>query len=259
MVTIQELLDDGAGIELTMLGGAVPSEDVVRVVIAETLEEVGEATGKVLVVVTPGALQGREPYEFDIAIRKGAAQGIAAVLLMGQEQTLPTAARIAERSGIAILTAPRGASIADTVLGIDRRLRSDLGDQVDRALQTIDRLRSRSEARALEVLLAEASSAMGVRIGLTDEVDGEPVIVNGETRYRLVADRITLAAQLSLPVVAAAAARWQERRDAEDQAPEQVRAEALTDLVLRESSAIALGAADRLRATGLIPEATHVG
>ena len=256
VATVRDLLAPITTIGLHLAAGDTSDADVSSVLIAETLNAIADAPARSLVVLTAACTQASASYEFDIAVRQAAALGVCGLVFVDATDLSPTTTRLAQRSGLALLGCTPGTSVADVVVTLDQLARGDSGTLVNRALAAMHEVRQLSRGEELDEILVRVSSRLGAAISVADY--GEPVFVNGLVRYHLAVDTHDDATRLALPSIASTLGRWQESLDAERIAPEQARTEALSELLLREGSPIPSVTIDRLRATGLSLDATHI-
>lgn len=258
MLTVAELLDAPTGIGTALAGGVATDKEIQQLILVESLEGVGDQPPGALVVVSPAGLAGRPSYEFDVAVRRAATRGVAALLFAGCDEVPVTASHLAQRTHLALLTCRPETPLALVVTTLDHALRADATTTVQRALNAIDRVADLPPTTTVESILTDVSAALERAVAVSHDPGGHPVHVGGQVRCRLTTDHDDDATRLALPAVAAALGRWQERQDAFREAPQQARGEALTDLIVRESAQASPGLADRLRVTGLNVDATHV-
>lgn len=258
MLTVTELLAAPTGIDITLGGGVAPEVEIAQLILVEGLDQVGDNPKDSLVVVTPAGIAGRPSYEFDVAVRRAATHHVAALLFVDCEAVPVTAARLAERSHIALLRCRAQTPLAVIVTALDHALRADATTSVQRALNAIHSVADLGPAATVQTILDGVSCVLERTVTVGHDPSGQAVYVDGHVRSWIVADRKDDATQLALPAVAAALGRWQERQDALREAPQQARGEALADLVARETTSTPSGLADRLRMTGLNVDATHV-
>ena len=256
MATVRDLLEPVTTIGLHLVAGGLSADEVTSVLIAETLDAISEAPPFSLIVLTATCTQASASYEFDIAVRQAAALGVSGLVFVDPTDLSPTTTRLAERSALALLGCAPGISVTEAVVTLDHLTRGDSGTLVSRALAAIHETRELSRTEPLNEILQRVSLRLGTPISVTDS--GEPVFVNGLVRYHVSVERTDDATRLALPVIVSALGRWHESLDAERIAPEQARTEALSELLIREGSPIPSVTIDRLRATGLSLDATHV-
>ena len=256
MATIRDLLEPITTIGLHLAAGEASDAEVTSVLIAETLDAIAEAPPRSLIVLTATCTHVSASYEFDIAVRQAAALGVSGLVFVDPTALSPTTTRLAERSALALLGCMPGSSVADVVVTLDHLTRGDSGTLVNRALTAIQEIRELPRNEPLNEILERLSLRLGTPLSVADS--GEPVFVSGLVRYHLSVETNDDATRLALPAIASALGRWHESLDAERIAPEQARTEALSELLIREGSPIPSITIDRLRATGLSLDATHV-
>ena len=256
MATIAELLGTTTTIGLNLVGGQPSDDQVTTVVVVEALEVIAHATPGALVLLTPSCTHEQASYEFDIAVRQAAAIGVSALLFAEQTTLSPTTTRLAERSNLALLGCTAGTSVAQLVVTLDQLTRGDSGTLITRALAALEQVKQLSPRDELAEILARVSQQLGVEVVMSDA--GEPVFVNGHARYHLSTPVADDATRLALPGVAASLSRWQALIEAERDAPELARTEALSELLIREGAPVTAQMMDRLRGTGLTLDATHL-
>ncbi len=255
MATIDELLAPITVIGLQLIGGQVPQTPVSEVVVIESLEAIADTTIGSLIVLTPTCTSRSASYEFDIAVRQAAAIGVSGLLFVSPVSLSPTTTRLAERSQLALLGCAPDTTVAQLVVTLDQLTRGDSGTLIARAMAALEQVQDLSPRAELDDILRHVSSHLGTDVRMADY--GERVYVNGHTRYHIAAAVDDDATRLALPGVAAALSRWQAMIDAERHAPEQARTEVLSELLIREDASVNAQMIERLRASGLLLDATH--
>ena len=257
MATVRDLLRHITTAGLYLTAGAVSDVEVTSVLIAETLDAIAQAPPQSLIVLTPSCTQQSASYEFDVAVRQAAAIGVAGLVFSDTTTLSHTTTRLAERSSLALLGCAPRTAVADLVVTLDQLTRGDSGTMMNRALAALAETGELRLDEPLDEILLRISKRLGTPIVVADS--GEAVYVNGMVRYHLRVETDDHATRLALPSIAAALGRWQESLDAQRDAPEQARTEALSEVLIREGSPIPPLTIDRLRATGLSLDATHLG
>ncbi len=256
MATIADLLNTTTTVGLHLVGGRGSNDPVTTVVVVESLESIPDASPGALVLLTPACTHEHASYEFDVAVRQAAAIGVSGLLFAEPTALSPTTTRLAERSGLALLGCGAGTSVAALVVTLDQLTRGDSGTLITRALAALEQVKRLTPRDDLAEILDRVSSHLGTDVAMSDA--GEPVVVNGYVRYHLKTSHDDDATRLALPGIAAALSRWQAVMESERDAPEQARTEALSELLIREGAPITAQMMDRLRATGLLLDSTHL-
>lgn len=258
-LTTADLLAQADRLGLRHLAGPAAGPPITRVELAG-LDAVDSMPPGTLVVLPAG---GRlEPYRLDIAVRQASARGLAALVFLTDVRLPDTAALLADRGGVTILTAV-GAGASDLAFALDRLVSGGASETMTRASFTIEQAtRAAAGMRGRDDILDAASAAAGVRIALVEDptvawTDGDAVCIGDVPIGRLVPDRDDPAVAIALPVIASVLSRSLQREMRERYAPTQSRADLIVELVLAESSRVEgfIGQAARL---GLPLHLSHV-
>ena len=176
--TVRELLSAPDLSALTLLAG--DGTRVVRSVrIVAEQRELRELTADELAVMLPKAFI--EGHLFDVALRDTAATGAAAVVLTGVDTGAiePTARRIADRYGLALLSASASYEPTRLVIAVARVL----GGDASTALARVDTARRLiAEASTADAILVAAAEALATDVAIREPDQAEPaavVVVDG--------------------------------------------------------------------------------
>ncbi len=171
-VSVGELLSAPDLSALSLLAG--DATGVVRSVrVVAELPELRVLGPGDLAVVMPAVSTQAQGHQFDVALRDTAATGAAAVVLTGVDADAvePTARRIADRCGLALLVAPPGAAPTALVLAVARELSGD----ADSALARIDTARRLiATADTADAVLAAAAEALATDVAVREPGRAEP-------------------------------------------------------------------------------------
>ncbi|GAB1511257.1 PucR family transcriptional regulator [Actinophytocola sp. KF-1] len=129
-----------------------------------------------LAVVVPSVSAQAQGHQFDVALRDTAATGAAAVVLtgVGADAVEPTARRIADRCGLALLAAPPDADPTSLVLAVAR----ELGGDTESALARVDTARRLiATADTADAVLAAAAEALATAVAVREPGRAEPAAV----------------------------------------------------------------------------------
>jgi sugar diacid utilization regulator len=254
MPLVSDLLRTGSRLPIRLLAGPAQGRPLSMVTAVESLQELSHAPRGTLAVVTGRAAGHAPDYQMDVAVRQAAERTLAAVVLVGRHSLPITAVRLAERAGLAVLTAPAEWDVADLVLHIDRIIRGGAADAIARAQAALAAIRESEPAGSEEDLLARVTIALAREVTWTDG-PGEPVSVDGRLLGELAGPPDD-AVDLVLPAVAAALSRMRAATLAREMAPGQTRAEVITELIIAERMQ-AGRMAERARGLGFPVDGLH--
>ncbi|GAB2830315.1 PucR family transcriptional regulator [Actinocorallia aurea] len=247
----------GSPIPFTLLAGPSDGIALTAVTAVETLDHLERAPAGALAVVTAQPWARTAGYQLDIGVRTAAERHLAALVLVGGVETLPiTAARLAERAGLAVLAVPAGWDVADVVVQLDHVIRGGAADALGRAQHALRIVAD--HPGPVERLLADVSGALRRTITQDregEDGEGEPVWVNGR-RHGAVSGPPDDAVRLVLPALAAAVGRIRGAELDRAIAPGQTRSDVLASLLSAER-AQAGQLADRARALGFAVDELH--
>ncbi|WP_328334285.1 PucR family transcriptional regulator [Streptomyces sp. NBC_00455] len=254
MPYVADLLGPGSVIPFALLAGPTAETELTAVAAVESLRAVAHVPPGALVVVTGRSTARAAGYQVDVAIRTAAELGVPALLLIGVTELPRTAAHLATRARLAVLSVPEDVDVAKAVLHLGQVIRSDAADALARADAALDVLRTPGESPA--GLLARVSEALGRPLSLTDEADeGEPVWVAGRCRGGVTGPKDD-AVRLVLPAVAAAVSLQRTRAFERETAPEDARSDVVSELIVFER-AQAGQLAERARMLGFPVDEVH--
>jgi sugar diacid utilization regulator len=122
------------------------------------------------VLLTRSASAYASTYRFDVALRIARARKVAAIVLAGADvaSITPTAAAIADRSGMAILATGSKADLAQLAVGIARELAGDAEAALVRAHTAVRGIEAHPADGAAQQLLEHAGAALSVPLSMTD-------------------------------------------------------------------------------------------
>ncbi|TDC51940.1 hypothetical protein E1281_19720 [Actinomadura sp. KC345] len=266
MSHVVDLLRSGSRIPLTLLAGPAEAVPLTSVTAVEGLDRLHGAPPDSLVVVTGRSASQAAGYELDIAVRTASERGVAALVLIGGGPLPITAARLAERAGLAVLAAEEDCDVAEVVLYLGQVIRGDAADSLARAQAAIQIVREFGDApdpddaddRVAE-LLARVGAVLGRTLSTSEDAAGphagEPIRVAGR-RHGGVTGPPDDAVRLVLPAVAAEIGRLRQLALERATAPGQTRSDILTELIVTEHPH-AGALADRARGLGLAVDDLH--
>ncbi|MGI5204011.1 PucR family transcriptional regulator [Spirillospora sp. CA-108201] len=263
MSFVADLVGTGSRIPLTLLAGPADAVPLTSVTAVEALARLQRAPEGALVVVTGRSAARAAGYELDIAMRTAAERGVPALVLIGCGPLPITAARLADRARLAVLTAEEDCDVAEVVLYLGQVIRGDAADSLARAQAALRIVREVGEAPGpgdadfrVVALLERVGAVLGRTLTTTDEPAGaEPIWVAGR-RQGGVTGPPDDAVRLVLPAVAAAIGRMRQFALERATAPGQTRSDIVTELIVSER-AQAGALADRARLLGLAVDDLH--
>lgn len=146
---------------------------VSRVALVEDLDDIERVDEQAIVLLTRSASAYASTYRFDVALRIARARKVAAIVLAGADvaSITPTAAAIADRSGMAILATGSKADLAQLAIGIAREIAGDAEAALVRAHTAVRAIEAHPADGAAQQLLEHAGAALSVPLSMTD---GEP-------------------------------------------------------------------------------------
>jgi sugar diacid utilization regulator len=246
-----------------------PRTDAVveRLALIEDLADLRAVPEHTVVLLTRAASEAANTYRFDVALREARSRRVAALVLTARDvaRITPTAAAVADRSGIALLGTGDEIDLSALAVAIARELAGDA---------EVALLRAHTALRAIDAhpadggdtrgLLRSAGAAVGVTIAMVAaQPDGgprRPVLRDGHPDGWLTApaQEGDMAAALDI-VLHAAAANVAARglTDGAVELPAQSRDEVLTDL-LNATPQTRPQIVHRARTLGLAIDGWHV-
>ncbi|MGE5226802.1 MAG: hypothetical protein ACM3OO_07985 [Planctomycetaceae bacterium] len=246
---------------LRPLGAAGARRDVRGVALAEDLGEVEHAPGGSLVLLTRTASADAATYRFDVAVRRGAERGVAALALADpHDRDLSRSARAAaQRADLALLGYGAHEDLAELAASLGALLRGEPERAVEAAaagLRALDR--AREEAAGVAATVAAVGQALpGTALAEpTPGLLGEPIEVEGIREAWLVAPEAGPVQTLLLRAAAADVAAAMGRARRAQDAPVRSRSELLTELLATEPGRDG-SLVRRARALGLAVDAWH--
>lgn len=251
-LSVEDLLAQADRLGLRPIAGPVDGVRVTRVDIAE-LDALDALEAGTLAIVP--AHENPAPYLVDVALRRASARGLAGLVFTTELTLAETAASLAERGGVAVLSAP-AAKLSELAVAIDRLLSGGASETMTRAGYAIERATAAAagpDASVDDVLLA-AGQALGVPFSLVHDpavtwVDNDAVCVGEVPIGRLEVAAPDAATALVGPVVASLASRVAQRHVRDRFAPTRSRADLIVELVLAEAA----------RVEGFVGQAAQLG
>jgi sugar diacid utilization regulator len=140
------------------------------VALVEDLDDIERVDEQAIVLLTRSASAYASTYRFDVALRIARARKVAAIVLTGAEvaSITPTAAAIADRSGMAILATGSRADLAQLAVGIARELAGGAEAALVRAHTAVRAIEAHPTDGATQQLLEHAGAALSVPLSMTD-------------------------------------------------------------------------------------------
>lgn len=167
------------GLALEPLGGAAATDrgadpEVASVFLAEDLADLGQAPAASIVVLGAHTNEMVGTYRFDVALRVAAGRGAVALVLADPNAPQPTSTSVtaAQRFGVVLLRNTAPGNVAELLCGLDVALRGPAELALRRAMVTMQRLATRRDTPAAE-LVADVADLADTQIELADRPAGE--------------------------------------------------------------------------------------
>lgn len=167
------------GLTLELLGGAVTMDrgadpEVAGVFLAEDLADLGHAPTASIVVLGAHTNEVVDTYRFDVALRVAAGRGVVAMVLADPAAPQPTSTSVtaAQRYGVVLLRNTAPGNVAELVCALDVALRGPAELALRRAMVAMQRLATRRDTPAAE-LVADVAHLADTQIELADRPEGE--------------------------------------------------------------------------------------
>ena len=140
------------------------------VALVEDLDDIERVDEQAIVLLTRSASAYASTYRFDVALRIARARKVAAIVLAGAEvaSITPTAAAIADRSGMAILAIGSKADLAQVAVGIARELAGDAEAALVGAHTAVRGIEAHPADGDAQQVLEHAGAALSVPLSMTD-------------------------------------------------------------------------------------------
>jgi sugar diacid utilization regulator len=140
------------------------------VALVEDLDDIELVDEQAIVLLTRSASAYASTYRFDVALRIARARRVAAIVLAGADvaSITPTAAAIADRSGMAILATGGKADLAQLAIDIAREIAGDAEAALVRAHTAVRAIEAHPADGAAQHLLEHAGAALSVPLSMTD-------------------------------------------------------------------------------------------
>lgn len=253
------------GERLTHIAGPADAGPLGSVAIAQEVSDLEDAQPDALVVLSRAASAQASGYRLDLAIRlAGSREAAGIVLTDGRDTVAHTAASIAERTGLAVLSAPADTELAGLVLAAERALRGGSDATLERIGRTLAALqRAESAGCSPEELLATAAEAWGRPLELRASAPGDaaaPVLVGDEPEGSVCTPAVrgpdAVAAETIVALTASAIGRAREAARRAADVPVRSRGELLTEFLLAPADA-GNRLLTRMRAAGLAVDGWH--
>jgi sugar diacid utilization regulator len=247
--TVDELLGTAALSGLTRVSRGGGGRMVRRAWLAESLAQLEHAPPASFVLLSAAASAEVGDYRLDVALRWAGIGEVPALAALQPGRWVPTAtaADIADRAGIALVSVPAEIELTGLLLAASREIEGGPARALDRALLALGAI-TRHEPAALagggpQRVLAAAAAALGTGIELlpADSAGtGVPVLSGGEVVGQLAAPgadgELATAARLVLPAAAAAVARIMDAAHRAEDVPIRSRGELLARLLVSQDA-----------------------
>jgi sugar diacid utilization regulator len=229
------------------VGGPLSTE-VLRVALLEEPASLAALPPGTIALLTRRASSETTGYRLDLALRRAGDAAVGAIVLHGDADLQPTALRLAERAGLAVIVLPAEVDGAEALLAADRALRPDAASALARVLRAHAAIERVGEA-SVEAVLDAAGRAAGISLQVHDHGDEPRVTLE-------TLEPGDLAAPVVQRLAADAAARVQRRESRRAELRSRSRAQLLAELLggTAEQSTIV---AERARAHGLRVDGWH--
>jgi sugar diacid utilization regulator len=214
---------------------------VERVAFVEDLDDLEHVQEHAIVLLTRGASAYASTYRFDVALRIARARKVAAMVLAGADvaSITPTAAAIADRSGMAILTTGGDTDLAELAVAIARELAGGADVALVRAHTAVRAVEAHPADGTAERLLEHAGAALSVPLSMVGSEPSAgpraPVRIDDRVAGWVTAPteegNLGLALDIVLHVAAAGVGDAMTRTDRAEDLPIQSREEVLTELL----------------------------
>src|SRR5215472_3265860 len=241
--------------------------EIEQIRLAEQFAELGEAGPGSLVLLGREASAAATDYRFDMGLRWAALQGVAAVAAFASARWQPTvtAADIAERVGLALISVPADIETAWLIRALAREVGGSAEVALARAESGLEAvILAEEQATDLESLRRSVSQALGTRIELRAPAGYEAGVaaVAGQTPFGFFTapdarGDLALASRLVLHAAAAAAGRLHDAARRARELPVRSRSELLAELLMSEA-ALDEDLLDRARQLGIPLGGWHV-
>jgi sugar diacid utilization regulator len=197
-------LAEAPGLQLEYVTGAPDDVAIDSVFVAERLEDLKDAPRNSAVVLGSHVCEAVHGYQFDIALRMAAANGVAAVVLADPDArpVTSTSADAARRFGIAILRQVAPANLATVVTALEATIRGSAELALRRALEAFRRIPP--QVGDPEALVADVAKAAAADIAVRTEPSGDlsfPIALNGEPERWVVIRDASAGSRPELPLV----------------------------------------------------------
>lgn len=263
--TIGQLLSPPPVPGMGAVGDFGADRPVDTVGVAEDLADLAERKPGALVILSRHASPETGDYRFDIAIRRAAAAGVAGVGILEPAalSISPTAHRIAEQAGIALVRIPEGTDIGTLCVELARRLAGGPEAALGQAERGLDAILEAEEDGTVEAIARAAGEVLDAPVEVTSAA-GElaaPISVAGDSEsYLSLAARPGTpqgATRLVMHLAAAAAGRVLAAERRTRDLSERSRMEVLTELIAAGPQHGA-DLVTRARAVGLSIDGWHI-
>jgi sugar diacid utilization regulator len=240
---------------------------VTQVRLAEQLADLDHAPAGTLVVLSRSTSAQAMDYRLDMALRWAAIHQVAGVAVFSAELWRPprTAADIAERADIALVSVPAAMELTWLLSALEREIGGGAGRALGLAEQGLEAvLRAEEDGADLDGLRTGVSRALGSAVEFRPPADGEPgvpVLVGERLLGHFTAPDLhgdlAIAARLVLHAAASAAGRQLDLARRARELPSRSRSELLAELLMSDA-ALGEELLDRARQLGVPVAGWHV-
>jgi sugar diacid utilization regulator len=215
--------------------------EVEGVALIEELGDIDRVGNGAMVLLTHGASVAARSYRFDMALRMARSRGIAALVLPASEagRMTPTAAAVADRSGMALLGTGDDVDLAQLAVAIARELSGGADAALLRAHAALSAMAAHRDGATPNRLVERAGAALGVQLSLTSSEPASgprtPVVLDDHVECWLGAPKQDGDLAIGLEMVMALAAAEVQRALAHarraEELPIQSQTESLSELL----------------------------
>ncbi|MDO9396730.1 MAG: helix-turn-helix domain-containing protein [Herbiconiux sp.] len=223
----------------------LPSQQVERIVILQSLAALQTVPQNSVVVVPEGLFTRQDSSGLDMLLRRVAERGVLAVLIQGLVQVPSRLQRLTSRFGVAVLGCPADVDLGDLVTSLNHSVSGGPADTLLRVSVALDRIREWIEERAGDdpaKLVRDVGVILGEPISFDLTVEhGDPVLANGVVVGHIGTgnDSVpTIEVQLVLPALSHAIGSRLALANLQEKAMEEERSRALTALIVGDSASV---------------------
>jgi sugar diacid utilization regulator len=215
--------------------------EVERVALIEDLGEIERVPEGAIVLLARGASAAAGTYRFDMALRTARGRRIAALVLTASDaaRMTPTAAAVADRSGMALLGTSDDVDLGELAIAIARELSGGADAALVRAHAAVRAVAGNAADGGPERLVERVGAALGVELSLVSSEPATgprtPVLLDDHVEGWLSAPQqegdLAMGLEIAMQVAAAGLQRILARARRAEDLPIQSRAELLSELL----------------------------